>query len=123
MAIGMRAAGRLDDYRSGHPLIAVVRNALRVDPAVDVGMRHGERAGEYQGRDGDKSRHKRLPPRAVWRLALPQPLNSVTPREGRRRTASHDTLKIVGPLAVGGDIQALALLLLGDPEATTRFTM
>src|SRR5213082_1833561 len=43
---------RLDEHRPRHPLIAVVRHALLIGPAIDIRPGDGERSGENQGDDG-----------------------------------------------------------------------
>src|SRR5262249_16219862 len=53
----MHFAG-LDDLRPRHPLIAVVRLALVIDPAIHVRLCDSERTGEDQGADGQASQHK-----------------------------------------------------------------
>src|SRR5437016_6602904 len=76
----------------------------------------------------------------VWRPRPGQPLNSVTsgagragraitpypqaaplrqrqPSRGARRAIYRGTLQVVGALAVGGDIEPLALLFLCDPQS------
>src|SRR5882762_8867378 len=42
----------LDDHRSRHPLIAVMRHAVLIDPAIDIGPCDGERSGQNQEGDG-----------------------------------------------------------------------
>src|SRR5512146_2096952 len=77
---------------------------------------------------------------ALSTVAGTRPLNSVTPgtagahrnskpsptsdeprtacaARGSRRPQSRKRSHVVGPLPVGGDIQSLALFLLGDPDA------
>src|SRR5207302_7866420 len=43
---------RFDEHRPRHPLIAVVRHALLIGPAIDIRPGDVERSGENQGGDG-----------------------------------------------------------------------